>query len=190
MRRHLDSLYGTLLKSSEVAGFTLMEIAYTPNLRLPTHSHRSAYFCLVLHGGFTECYGRNSRACRPSTLIFHPSGERHSDYFHAPARCFNLIISVPWLERVREHSTIVNGGADFRGGVLPHLAMKVYREFRQADGISPLIVEGLMLEILGEASRQSIKPAGRTPPPWLVRALGLLRDRFRENLSLTEIAGA
>ena len=190
MKRHLDPLYGTLLKSNVVAGFTLTETTYTPSLRLPTHSHQATYFCLVLQGSFTEFYERRSRACGPSTLIFHPSGERHSDHFHTKVRCFNFSLPVGWLGRVREHSAIVHSPGDFCGGVLPHLAMKVYREFRQADAVSALIVEGLMLEMLGEASRQSIKLSGRNPPRWLVRAREVLRDRFRENLSLAEIAGA
>jgi AraC family transcriptional regulator len=188
MKHQLDSSYGTLLKSSVLAGLSLTETAYPPNLRLPQHSHQSDYFCLVLQGSFTELYERGSRACGPATLIFHPAGETHSDHFHARARCFNLFMSGGWLERARRHSTNQYGPADFRGGVLPHLAMKVYREFRQTDGASTLIAEGLMLEILGEVSRQSFKHSGHTPPVWLVRAREVLHDRFRENLSLSEIA--
>src|SRR5438876_6649352 len=50
----LDSVYGTVLRSSAVAEFTLTETAYTPGLQLPKHSHQSAYFCFVLQGSFTE----------------------------------------------------------------------------------------------------------------------------------------
>lgn len=170
-----------------MAGFTLTETAYAPSLQLPKHCHQSAYFCLVLKGRFTEFYERQTRFCRPLTLIFHPSGEKHSDHFHTTARCFNLLLGIRWGERVPQHSIIANDSAEFRG-VLPLLAMKIYREFRQTDKVSSLIIEGLMLEILGEASRQSIKPAEGDPPRWLVRTREVLRDSFSENLSLTEIA--
>ncbi|HWT03104.1 MAG TPA: AraC family transcriptional regulator [Pyrinomonadaceae bacterium] len=190
MKRPLDFSYGTLLKTSVVAGLTLTETAYSPNLQLPRHSHQSTYFCLVLQGSFTELYERGSRPCSPATLIFHPAGERHSDLFHTPARCFNLFMSLHWLERVRQHSTVEYGPADFGSGLFTHLAMKIYREFRQTDEVSPLIVEGLMLEILGEAARPPIKHLRGTRPHWLVQACRMLRDRFCENLSLSEIAGA
>lgn len=186
MRRNPDCLHGTLLKGGTVAGFTLTETAYAPGLRLPAHVHQSTYLCFVLQGRFTEFYGRGSRSCRPSTLIFRPAGDRHSDHFHTPARCFNLSIPVCWLERTGRQSAL--GGAAFPGGVLPHLAMKVYREFRQADDVSPLIVEGLMFEIFGEALRQSTRRPGPTPPDWLVRARAMLRDRFREDFSLAALA--
>lgn len=187
MKRHQDSLYGTLIRSGAVAGFTLTETAYAPSLQLPRHCHQSAYFCLVLKGNFIEFYERQRRVCRPLTLIFHPRGERHSDHFHTTARCFNLLPGERWAERLPKRSIVTNESAQF-GGVLPLLAMKIYREFRQSDEASSLIIEGLMLEILGEASRQSRKCSEGDPPRWLVRTLEVLRDSFTENLSLAEIA--
>lgn len=187
-KRHPDALCGTVVGRSVVAGFTLTETAYAPSLRLPSHSHQSAYFCLVLQGSFTELHARGSRDCRPSTLIFHPPGERHSDYFHTAARCFNLLMDVRWVERVRQYSPNIESAAEFRGGILTQLAVKIYREFCQADALSQLIVEGLMLEILGEAARGATEPAGRQRPRWLVRAREVLHDRFCDDLSLAEVA--
>ena len=187
MKRPQDSLYGTLVRSGAVAGFTLTETAYAPSLKLPRHHHQSAYFCLVLKGSFTEFYERQRRVCSPLTLIFHPSGEKHSDHFHTTARCFNLLPGMQWGERLPERSIVANDAAKF-SGVLPMLAMKIYREFRQSDDASSLIIEGLMLEILGEASRQSIKCSEGEPPRWLLQTLEILRDSFTENLSLAEIA--
>src|SRR5712692_9298376 len=146
---HLDSVYGTVLRSRVVAEFTLTETAYTPGLQLPKHSHQSAYFCFVLQGSFTEFYEQESRACKPSTLIFHPSGERHADHFHTATRCFNLLIDVGWMERVRQHSEIVNNPTELHAGFPGQLATRLYKEFRRMDELSPLIVEGLTIEILG-----------------------------------------
>src|SRR6185295_17724913 len=84
-------LYGNTLKKRLVGGFSLVETTYAPNLVLPNHSHEYAYFCLVLRGTYIESYGKRTRACKPSTLIFHPPGELHSDSFHGlGARCFNV----------------------------------------------------------------------------------------------------
>lgn len=73
------------------------------------------------------------------------------------------------------------------GGALAWLAMKLYREFERPDAVSLLAVEGLMLEALSELGRWNDKPA-RAAPLWLGQARELLRDRFREQLSLDEIA--
>jgi AraC family transcriptional regulator len=188
MSFHPNFPHGTVIRSSVIAGFTLTETAYTPSLRLPKHSHQSAYFCFVLQGSFTEFYGQQSRACVPSTLVFHPSDERHSDHFYTAARCLNLMIDAAWMERVRQHSEILDSPIDFHGGFLTQLATKLYKEFCRMDELSPMIVEGLTIEILGEAARHSTKRHRHTPPQWLVHARELLHDQFHECLTLSKVA--
>ncbi len=68
--------YGNTSKTVLSADFGLTETIYAPTIKLPVHSHEAAYFCFVLEGDFTEFYGRRSRLCRPSTLVFHPAGEK------------------------------------------------------------------------------------------------------------------
>jgi len=154
MKQVSRRLYGDILGTASLAGFTLTETAYVPDLKLPKHSHEEAYFCFVLGGNFTEVYGGDSRLCHPSTLIFHPAGETHSDHFHATSRCFNILMNTRWLDRAQP-SRIINSPADFCGGQLVNLAARLYREFRQLDEFSRLAVEGLVLEIIAEASRWS-----------------------------------
>src|SRR5205085_5689743 len=59
----------------ELAGFTLFETAYAPSLKMPRHGHAAAAFSLVLHGAYTEQHGKRTRACQPSTIVFHPPDE-------------------------------------------------------------------------------------------------------------------
>jgi len=66
--------------------------------------------------------------------------------------------------------------------------MNLYKEFLAMDEVSPLIVEGLMLAIVGEASRLATTDATSHPPRWLEQSRQLMRDRFTETLTLTEIA--
>src|ERR1700687_3257212 len=116
--KHLSGcLYGDILGNTSIAGFTLTETAYVPSLKLPKHSHEQAYFCFVLGGSFTEVYGEHSRSCRPSTLIFHPAGETHSDRFHTSARCFNIQLDRHWLEKMSEHGPVIRESSLFNGGL-------------------------------------------------------------------------
>lgn len=187
MKVCFDSFHGETLKSSEIAGLTLTETAYAPHLNLPKHTHESVYYCFVLQGGFTELYGKRSRSCTSSTLIFHPAGETHADCFQTASRCFNLKINAGWLERIPHHRTSFDEPADFRGGLITQLSARLYREFQNQDEVSALVIEGLTLEILGETVRQSAKQFNN-PPRWLLKGRELLHDRFHENLSLSVIA--
>jgi AraC family transcriptional regulator len=188
IKSQFDSLHGTVIKKDSIASLTLTETAYASNLNLSMHKHQLPYFCFVLAGGFSENYGKHSRVCKSSTLIFHPADETHSDSFHTETRCFNLQIDESWIKRVQGSSIEIANPAEFRGGVLSGLVARIYREFCRIDALSSLIVEGVMLEILGEMARQLSQNADSKPPLWLVQARDLLHDRFCENLSLLEIA--
>lgn len=183
-------VYGEILGNASVAGFTLTETVYAPSLKLPKHSHEQAYFCFVLGGSFTEVYGKRSRSCRPSTLVFHPAGETHSDHFYTRVRCFNIQMNTRWLERVQQHSRIIDTPADSCGGRLAHLAARLYREFCEPEEFSPLVIEGLTLEIIAEVSRRHIRESERIPPRWLEQAREILHERFGEGLTLVALAGS
>ena len=189
MKLRPRQLYGSVLKSCEVSELTLMETAYAPCAVLPKHSHECAYLCLVLQGTYTEVYGNRTRVCKPATLIFHPPDEVHSDRFHkAGGRCFNIQVSPYWLGRVREHSIVLDSQAEFYGGVSVNLAMKLYNEFRLMDGSAPLAIEGLLLEILAEASRHAELTPERRTPRRIERAKEFLHAHFHESISLESLA--
>jgi AraC family transcriptional regulator len=183
------SYYGETLRSSKVAGFELSERVYSPGYQTPKHTHKQALFCFVMQGYYTETYGASTRECKPSTLLFHPPGELHAEHFHdAGGRSFIIEIAPNWLSQIRQRLPIADNSADFQGGVFELLARKLYREFAQLDQFSPLIVEGVMMEMLGETARGGARKDSLSSPRWLQQAKDLLHARFTENLTLAEIA--
>ena len=188
MRLSSGCFYGMVLKAVSIAEFKLTETLYPSPHKLPAHTHQSPYFCFVLEGDFTEFYGTRSRSCSSSTLIFHPAGETHSDHFHTGARCFNIQVSSQWFERVRSQSRVINTPADFRGERIPFLAARLYREFRAPDDFSSLTIEGLVLEMMAEASRLTAGNSAPGPPLWLRRAREILDERFSDNLTLVALS--
>ncbi len=185
------TFYGEVRRASRVAGFALTETVYGPRESLPRHAHDGAFVCLVLRGGYTECYGIHSREYEARALVFHPDGEVHSDRFHASGgRVFSVAVPHRQAARLREVTAMFEDRVTLDAGPPVRLAARLYGEFRQPDALTPLVVEGLILEILGHAARRHHAPVENVPPPWLRKALELLRARFRENLPLGEVARA
>ena len=183
------SLYGDNLRSRKVASFDLSERVYPPRFKTPRHSHKRSLFCFVIQGGYTETYGARTRECQSSALLFHPAGELHAEYFHdSGGRSFIIEVEPPWLERVREHFGTDDNSIDLAGRDFELLARKLYKEFLQMDEASVLIIEGLMLEIVGEAARDCPTDVARRPPSWLRQARELLSERFAERLTLEDVA--
>ena len=181
--------YGETLRSRKIDSFELSERVYSPGYQTPKHTHKQALFCFVMQGNYTEYYGGQTRECTSSTLLFHPPGESHAEHFHeAGGRSFIVEIALDWLAQVREHLPIAEGSADFHGGVFELLAHKLYREFLHDDCASPLIVEGIMMELLGETMRSSGEQNSKSAPRWLQQAKDLLQASFAENLTLTDLA--
>lgn len=185
-------LYGETLKNRKVASFELSERVYPPQFKTPTHSHKQALFCFVMQGRYTEVYGHHTRECAPSTLLFHPAGECHAESFHElGGRSFVIEIEPTWLNRLRKDLALADTPAEFHGGAPELLARRLYRELAEWDNVSPLVVEGLMMQMLGEATRQWARSHTQPQAPaWLQQARELLRARFTEHLTLAEIARA
>ena len=84
----------------------------------------------------------------------------------------------------------MSDSAAFCGGWLGSLMRRLYSEFRNSDEVSPLVMEGLGLEIMSELSRNSIKDRAHKSPAWLDRARDLIHSRFSECLTLAGIAAS
>jgi AraC-like DNA-binding protein len=181
--------YGDIRRKHLIAGFMLTESVYRPAEQIPRHGHRCAYFCLVLDGAFTESYGTDSREYGPHALVFHPEGEVHSDRFHGSGgRVFSVAMPPSWVARMREQTPVLDRPSSVRGDTTTWLATRLYREFQEPDALSPLVTEGLILEILGQGAREALRSSHRVPPRWLDHVADMLRARFRENVPLDEIA--
>jgi AraC family transcriptional regulator len=171
-----------------IKGIDLREEQYGASLKLPRHSHESAYFCYVVRGKFLEVSNGRSRLGRTATLFFHPPGEIHFNYFEVPTRCFDIRLDASWLERIAIPREKLGDQSDFRGGRVASLAGRIYSEFLAPDHASPLLIEGLTLEILAEFSRHSVEKARNIPPAWLGRVKERLHYEFGERFSFEDLA--
>jgi AraC family transcriptional regulator len=134
--------YGNRQRSRSIPGVTLIENAYPLQFVIPRHSHASAFLGLVLEGGYREIYGNRCRECSPSSLLYHPSGEIHSETHHdVVVRIFTIEPTEQLLTHVRESVQTLDGPQEFRAGPLLRLGAHLYREFRSDDPLAPLAME-------------------------------------------------
>ena len=182
---------GRIIKSHGFAGLRLLDGVFSAKTKVPTHSHEYAVFCVALKGMCTEVFAGKVRQYEPSTIEFLPPAQSHSlDFPFADTRAFSIEIDNWWLDRVREFSLRLDDSVHSHGGLLSGLMMKIYDEFRQLDGTSPVAIQGLALEMLAAVSRNQSRLTTRQPQRWLARAVEVLRESFTEHLTLTQVASA
>lgn len=182
---------GECIKAARAGPFTLTETAHEANRALPRHCHEHANIAFVLGGTLTETFDRRSFEGGPGSVVVKPPGEAHANrYGAAGMRCLVIEVGRDRLESTYGVRKAFATMEHVRGGPLTALAMRAYREFRRADDLTSLAIEGLMLEMIAElARRTSGRPAGR-PPAWLERARDLLHDELAESHTLASVAAA
>jgi AraC family transcriptional regulator len=183
--------YGRSHVSKRAGALVLTESKYASRLKIPRHTHENAYFIFVLNGGQEECFGTRNRTYVPGMLAFHPSGEAHSEKLGFEGmRCLHVEFGRQWMERHEKVSRFVENAAHFDGGRYGWLARRIYREFCCMDDVAPAAIEGLVLELLAEASRLRPQDAKGLRPKWLSQARELIHAHFAESLSLSDVATA
>jgi AraC family transcriptional regulator len=66
----------------------------------------------------------------------------------------------------------------------------MHREFLQRDNLTPLALEGMLLELLAQMTRESSGGGESQCPRWLRQAQDFLHAHFTESLSVEAVAAA
>ena len=181
--------HGEFINSRVVKGLLLAEALYASKLELPKHSHRHGGFCLILQGGYTESYGKTLLECSPASVKFQPAGEEHSDVYGSEmVRCFIIELQSEWLTRMGASALVGNNPLVHKSSSSAWLMMRLRAEFHSKDDESPLLTEGLVLELIAETSRSRRRLSEGKPPLWLRQAKELIHGQFSDPLTLSLIA--
>lgn len=192
------SKWSPRFQTREVPRCMVTHVWFPPGVILETHEHDRSTFAVILAGGFdlvlrSTNNGSRTYDCPAGTILTQPAGVRHANHIAAngaqgvvlqpdtvagalPERCLAM------LDRINH----------FRDGPIAAAARGLARELAAPDDLTPLAIEGLVMEILAEAARldREIGIHRTQPPRWLITATDLVHARFRENLRIDEIAGA
>src|SRR3989442_1733469 len=151
--------YGNILQTSVWSGICLSEIAHAKAGKLRSHTHESAFFCLLLRGSYSEQAGGRRMDYGPFTVGYHPPGTRHSDEIgQSGAHFFSIEVAEKWLAHAREYASSFDPTTQLCGGEIVLVAMKIHRKHRGKEVFSPFTIEGILLEML--AGNPKTPPVG------------------------------
>jgi AraC family transcriptional regulator len=173
----------------QVPGFVLRLGAHPGGSEIARHHHDDPTICYVLQGGFTEYSGGEAAECGASTWKVMPAGEPHSNRFGgAETRGLRIEVDRSRFSEVPEITRALDERRHTSGGRVAELARRMICELTAADSAGPIAAEGLALELLAELARVREPGRERNGPTWLMAAEQLLRERFRTERSVGEIA--
>jgi AraC family transcriptional regulator len=183
--------FGEHVKSCSLEGFKVSELVYSHDFQgTPPHFHEHSLMKGNLGGTFTHSFGNKAAwVSVPGTMDYCPSGMVHWHTSHR-SRVRLLVIEVHRSRLGTEiaESDLMRSPVNLRGERCRWLLAKLYRGFNEVerDSASRLEVEGVFLMLLSDTMRTKANKL-RTPP-WLHKAREIVHERFRESLTLKEIA--
>jgi AraC family transcriptional regulator len=181
---------GNVLRRLCVGGFDVLESEYLPHQTHPFHEHDCPVFVYVLNGRVSVRVNGGDRECPSASLRLVPAGERHQTrYGNAPTRCLVIGIGEERASTVRQRSSFLEEPSYHppRAPVTAYAA-RVQREIERNDTLTPLAVEGLLLDLMVAASRSAPFGDERRVPAWLANVRERLHAEFRTSFRLTELA--
>lgn len=182
------TFFGTRIGQELLGPFRFTETVYPAGTRLPWHQHEKNYLTLVVSGGYHERLQDTSRECPPRSIVAHPAGESHSDTFRdRSARCVNLEMDHGVSARLRQFDASFDEPAMLAGSLAVFIQRRFLAELKSSDDLSPMIIEGLLLEMYGQMARRR-KLAGKHSPRFVDQARLLIEQRFLEPISLHDVA--
>ena len=178
---------GRLLSRRSAAGIELSEVEYGDARRCPRHAHARSFFSLLLRGGYADSLHGFDRSRAPFDLAFHPAGIEHADEVRKAGTRFLIIeLEDPWVRRLREHAPAAAQRPLLCDPRSAWTAVRLYREHRDGTLHCPLLLEGMILEMLGGLAGS--RNGRRGAPRWLGSVLEILHEEFDRPLTLERIA--
>ena len=157
------------------------EFEIPPGFRMRNHGHAGAHLCYLVAGSFEERVPRGSHLCTPRTLRHSPPGDKH-DMTIGQSGALCLLLSSEDEEAPRP-----DGRVFLEEPRLALLAQRLHAELSFGSDASPLILEGVALELFAQSSR-SVKKRAQRPPLWTRQLRDRLHDSYSEPLGLDALA--
>jgi AraC family transcriptional regulator len=174
---------GVALRSADLNGFTLGELVF-PSLYVQAEFEPELPYVAVVVDGAMEKSLAGGASFGAGAALTMPAGARHGARFGPEGARVVIVKPRSAMSGVRlERFERLDGGG------FGWLARRLAAELRASDDAAPLAAEGLALELLAAATRESARPRDRVPS-WLGTAEELLRSRIGECIRLGELAAA
>ncbi len=175
-----------VIRATGMDGATLREVDYPDGFEMAPHDHRFDCLVFVMSGVLTGTMGAMDLQAPPGSLFYVPMGARHTNQFHGSVRTFDIVLSPHHRENFGGYIQPITGFKTWENTAPTMIASRMISETRSSDSASSLILSGLLLELIGEASRAT-KETRTTPPPWLAKAIDYAQANLSRPFSIEEI---
>lgn len=173
-------LTGVTRRARTSSGFELLEVECAAGLSFPDYLQGHALLIYGIHPA--------DRPSAPSPLYYLPPGAPQKNPFETGARCLVVAIPPETLKRIGL-APVFEAPEQIGGLPAEWLVRRLVCEFYRDDSLSPVALEGIVLQLLVEAGRDCGRAASsRRVPRWLHAARQYAEANCLRSLRHSEIA--
>jgi AraC family transcriptional regulator len=171
-------------------GLTFREALYAEPQRMPMHCDQVMQVNYLLAGTILHSSPSETQQIEPSTLTFLPENSPHANEFRSNVRSFEILALPSYTERLRQANAALSEQQIRADGIPNQIVRRIYSEFQSPDGLTPLMLEGLAIELFVALERTADRSKQGSPPRWLASVREYLHANFTATFSLETVAEA
>ncbi|HUF67939.1 MAG TPA: AraC family transcriptional regulator [Longimicrobiales bacterium] len=176
-------------REHEFGPWHLIDARFPAGERLERHTHERVTFAVMLAGSFDLLIGGKRLSCLPGTVFTEPAGEVHANAIGSGGAHVLVMQPDPAAEFPRTCAHLLDRVSHFDSAAIARLGRRMARELSRPDDLTPLECQALALEMLARAGRlEQARVRSGNAPAWLERVASLIHDRFREPVSIDDLA--
>jgi AraC family transcriptional regulator len=171
----------------DVSGFRVWFKAFRPHGSLPEHSSRVGTICVVAAGEISENDVRGAHEFETADVVYRPPSENHAN--RAGCSGARVVLVEACDARLAEFARAgfpVKRLVVQRSSLAAAVAARISTEIRSREP-SPIVLEGLALQLWGEALRPRAPAEGATPT-WLRAVTDFIAADLSRRSSVPELA--
>lgn len=174
----------------DAGSFRITDAWFPPGAHLPRHAHERTTFAVMIDGSFDLTLHGQRLECAPSTVLTEPAGESHANEIGSQGAHVVVVQPDPSdAELIEPCARMLERLNHFRDAFITSQARRLGREVREPDDVSPLAMQAVVLDMFAKAARLDVaQRRAAAPPEWLSRLTDLVHDRFRERLTIRDLA--
>jgi AraC family transcriptional regulator len=182
--------FGTVTRQWQSKMMTVSRVRYEPHAETPPHSNEQALLVFVESGGYAkEVEETTEFACSENNVLFIPAKHTQADLFgQEQTTCIVVDCDQALLQKAHDCGAEFKKASVSAGAELAAFGVRLAKELKNIDAVSPLVFESLLLHALASSFRQYDPRGGPRVPPWLFEARELLRKRFAESITMEGVA--
>jgi len=172
----------------QLPGFRISLKTFEPGQKVVWAASAPGRLCVMMAGEMTETGRARLIRYRPADLVYKPPEERPHLSFGDGVRAVTVELPPDRLSQLDKAGLSL--GRSFRrtSATAAALGARISAELLHRDELTPMVVEGLALELLAEACRLAQPVRRREGPRWLRHVRERLDSEFARRVTLVECA--